>query len=147
MEVILKQDFAGLGYKNDIVKVKPGYGRNYLIPQGFAVVANQANKRVTLENVRQAAHKVAKQKEEAQVLSEQLDQLAIAIKVKTGGSGKIFGSITATQLADALKAQGVIVDRKHISFSQAIKELGMHEATIMLHKDVTYTLSFSVASA
>lgn len=147
MEIILKQDFAGLGYKNDIVKVKPGYGRNYLIPKGFAVVANQANKKVALENVRQAAHKVAKQREEVQMLSEQLDRLTLEIKVETGDNGKIFGSVTSAQLADALKAQGVVVNRKNIRFNQPIKELGMHEATIVLHKDVVYTLSFGVTAA
>ncbi|MHA7877534.1 MAG: 50S ribosomal protein L9 [Bacteroidota bacterium] len=147
MEVILKQNFEGLGYKNDIVKVKPGYGRNYLIPQGFAIIANSRNKKVALENVRQAAHKVAKQKEAAEVLATQLDQLNIAITVKAGENGKIFGSITATQLVDALKSYQIVVDRKDISFSKPIKELGTHEATIVLHKDVVRTLAFSVKSA
>ena len=147
MEVILRQDVEGLGYKNDTVKVKPGYGRNYLIPQGFAVVANEANKKVALENARQAAHKVAKQREEAEALAAQLDRLTVEIAVKTGENGKIFGSITATQLADALKEQQIVVDRKSITFGRPIKELGTHAATIVLHKEVVHTLAFSVTAA
>jgi large subunit ribosomal protein L9 len=147
MEVILKQNFEGLGHKDNIVKVKPGYGRNYLIPQGFAVVANEVNKKIALENARQMAHKVAKQREEAEALVVRLDQLTIEVTAKAGDSGKIFGSVTSAQLADALKAQHIVVDRKDISFSKAIKELGAHKATIVLHKDVVYTLTFSVVSA
>ena len=147
MEVILKQDFKSLGYKNNIVKVKPGYGRNYLIPQGFAVVANEVNKKIALENARQMAHKVSKQREEAEALAVRLDQLTVEITAKAGDSGKIFGSITSAQLADALKAYRIVVDRKDISLSKPIKELGAHEATVMLHKDVVYTLAFKVVSA
>jgi large subunit ribosomal protein L9 len=147
MEVILKQDFKRLGYKNNIVKVKPGYGRNYLIPQGFAVVANEVNRKIALENARQMAHKVAKHKEEAKAIAVRLDQLTIEIAAKAGDSGKIFGSITSAQLANALKAYQIVVDRKDISFSKAIKELGAQEATIILHKDVVHTLAFRVVSA
>lgn len=147
MEVILKQDFKSLGYKNNIVKVKPGYGRNYLIPQGFAVVANEVNKKIALENARQMAHKVAKHKEEAKAIAVRLDQLTIEIAAKAGDSGKIFGSITSAQLADALKAQRIVVDRKDISLSKPIKALGTHEATVTLHKDVVHTLAFKVVSA
>ena len=147
MDVILKQNFEGLGHKNDVVKVKPGYGRNYLIPQGFAVVANEVNKKIALENARQAAHQVAKRREEAEALAAQLTQLTIEITAKTGDNGKIFGSITAAQLADALNAQHVVVDRKAISFSKAVKEIGVHEATIRLHQDFVHTLSFSVLPA
>jgi large subunit ribosomal protein L9 len=147
MEVILKQDFKGLGYKNNVIKVKPGYGRNYLIPQGFAIVANEINKKIALENSRQAAHKVAMLREEAVALATQLGQLIIEIEAKAGDSGKIFGSITPAQLANALKAQRVVVDHKNIGFSKPIKELGTHEATIILHKDVVCTLAFRVVSA
>jgi large subunit ribosomal protein L9 len=147
MEVVLKQDFKKLGSKNSIVKVKPGYGRNYLIPQGFAVVANEVNKKIALENARQTAHRVAKQKDEAKAIAAQLDQLTIKMTAKAGDSGKIFGSITSAQLADALKAYHIVVDHKDISFGKSIKELGAHEATIMLHKEVVYTLAFSVVSA
>jgi large subunit ribosomal protein L9 len=147
MEVILKQDLKRLGYKNNIVKVKPGYGRNYLIPQGFAVVANEVNRKIALENARQMANKVAKHKEEAKAIAVRLDQLTIEIAAKAGDSGKIFGSITSAQLANALKAYQIVVDRKDISFSKAIKELGAQEATIILHKDVVHTLAFRVVSA
>ena len=147
MEVILKKDFKGLGHKNDTVKVKAGYGRNYLIPQGFAVVANEVNKKIALENIRQAAHKVAKLKEEAEALAMQLDQLTIAITAKARNSGKIFGAVTPLQLADALKVQGILVDRKAISFDKPVKELGAHEATLTLHKEVTHTLKFKVLAA
>jgi len=147
MEIILKQDFAGLGHKNDIVKVKPGYGRNYLIPQGFAVVANQVNKKIALENARQAAHKVAKQREEAKSLAAQLTQLTIEVTAKAADDGKIFGSITSAQIADALRAHHVVIDRKAISFGKAVKEVGVHEATIRLHQDLVHTLSFSVLPA
>jgi large subunit ribosomal protein L9 len=146
MEVILKQDFKGLGYKDNVVKVKPGYGRNYLIPQGFAIVANEVNKKIALENARQAAHKVAKLREEAATLATQLGQLTIEIVAKAGDSGKIFGSITPVQLANALKAQRIVVDHKRIGFNKPIKELGTHEATIILHKDVVCTLAFRVVS-
>ena len=147
MEVILKQDFQSLGLKNDAVTVKPGYGRNYLIPRGLAVVANVVNKKIALENARQAAHKVAKLKGEAEALAIQLGQLTIEITAKAGDSGKIFGSITSSQLSDALKAQRIFVDRKDISFDKPIKELGVHEATITLHRDVVHTLVFRVLSA
>jgi large subunit ribosomal protein L9 len=147
MEVVLKQDFKQLGSKYSIVKVKPGYGRNYLIPQGIAVVANEVNKKIALKNARQMAHKVAKQKDAAKTIAARLDQLAIKITAKAGGSGKIFGSVTSTQIANALKAYHILVDHKDISLSNPIKELGTHEATIMLHKEVPYTLAFSVVSA
>lgn len=147
MEVILNQDFKGLGHKNNIVKVKPGYGRNYLIPQGFAVVANEVNKKVALENARQVAYKVAKLREEAEATVAQLGRLTIEITAKAGDSGKIFGSITPAQLANALEAQHIFVDHKEISFGKPIKELGIHEATIILHKDIVHTLAFRVISA
>lgn len=147
MEVILKQDLQSLGLKNSIVTVKPGYGRNYLIPRGLAVVANVANRKVALENARQVAHKVAKLKEEAEALSVRLAQLTIEVTAKAGEGGKIFGSITTSQLSDALKAQHIFIDRKDIVFSKPIKELGVHEATIILHKDVVHALSFRVLPA
>ena len=146
MEVILKQDFKGLGYKNDLVTVKPGYGRNYLIPKGFAVVANAANKKVALENARQAAHKVVKRKQDAVALAARLDQLTIAVKAKAGEKGKIFGSVTPRQLAEALQEQGILVDRRDISFETAIKTLGVHKAMITLHKEVVHSFSFQVVA-
>ena len=147
MEVILKEDLRGLGHKNDTVQVKPGYGRNYLIPKGLAMIANEVNKKIALENIRQAAHKTAKLKGEAQALADKIDRLTIEVTAKAGDNGKIFGSVTATQLAEALKAQRVMVDRRDISFGKPVKELGSHEALIALHKEVTHTLSFRVVAA
>ena len=147
MEIVLKQDIQGLGYCNDIVKVKPGYGRNYLIPQGLAVVANASNKKIALENSRQAAHKVEKQQKEAEVLAVQLGKLDIEIRTKVGENEKIFGSVMPAHLAKALEAQSVTIDRSMIRFERPIKTLGTHEATITLHKEVVHTLSFRVVAA
>ncbi len=147
MEVILKQDLKGLGHKNDIINVKPGYGNHYLISKGFAIVANEPNKKVALENARQAAHKIARLKQAAEALVTQISQLTIEVKAKAGEKRKIFGSITTAHLADALKSQGFVVDRKDIRFDKPIKELGSHQATITLYKDVIHTLQFKVVAA
>ena len=106
MEIILKQDVTGLGYKNDTVKVKPGYGRNYLIPNGVALIANDSNKRMVAENIRQAAHKAAKLKQDAEALAAKIGEMTLEIGTKAGESGKIFGAVTAVQVSDALKAFG-----------------------------------------
>jgi large subunit ribosomal protein L9 len=144
MEVILKQDITGLGYKNDIVKVKAGYGLNYLIPNGFALIANQSNKRLTEENVRQMAHKAAKLKQDAESLAAKLGDLTIELKTKAGESGKIFGAVTAIQVADALKAKGFEVDRKKVHFKEQPKQLGTYIATLDLHKEVKHEISVNV---
>lgn len=116
MEVFLKDDVKGLGYKNDLVTVKPGYGRNYLMPQGLAVLADKTNKKIVAENVRQAAHKADKVKGDAQGLADQIGDMVLDIPAKVGESGKIFGRVTTLQLSDALKAKGIEVDRKRLSF-------------------------------
>ena len=103
MEVILKQDVAGLGYKNDIVKVRPGYGNNYLIPNGIALIATDSNKKLVQENIRQASHKAEKVKQDAESLAKKIGELTLEIGAKAGESGKIFGAVTALQIADALK--------------------------------------------
>lgn len=144
MEVILKQDVVGLGYKNDTVKVKPGYGRNYLIPQGIAVIANNANKKNVEENIRQAAHKAAKLKQDAQSLAERMGDLTIEIATKAGETGKIFGAITQLQISDALKAKGFDVDRRKVALGQSIKELGDYKAIIDLHKEVKKEIAVKV---
>ncbi|MBC8111258.1 MAG: 50S ribosomal protein L9 [Verrucomicrobia bacterium] len=144
MEVILKEDIAGLGYKNDIVKVRPGYGRNYLIPQGFAVLASESNKKVRDENLKQVAHKAEKIKTEAQKLAESVGNMTLELKAKVGESGKIFGSVTTTQLAEALKIKGIDVDRKKISFLSEVKNLGEYEALLDLHKEVKHKVKFVV---
>ena len=144
MEVILKTDIKGLGYKNDTVDVKPGYGRNYLIPQGFAIIASGSNTKMIAENIRQAAHKADKIKGDAQAVADAIGDAALEIKAKAGDSGKIFGAVTTLQISDALKSRGVDVDRKKISFKGDVKMLGDYELEIDLHKEVKKNLKFSV---
>ena len=144
MEVILKQDVAGLGYKNDVVKVRPGYGNNYLIPNGFALIANESNKRMVNENIRQAAHKAAKVKQDAEALAAKVGELTIEIKTKAGESGKIFGAVTALQISDALKAKGLDIDRKKVLLKESPKQLGTYTATLDLHKEVKHEIKVKV---
>ena len=146
MHVILKQDVQGLGYKNDIVKVKAGYGRNYLIPNGLALIANDSNKRLTTENVRQAAHKAAKLKQDAEALAAKIGELVIEIGTKAGESGKIFGAVTALQVADALKSKGFDIDRKKVQFKEQPKQLGTFTALLELHKEVKHEIKVKVVA-
>lgn len=144
MEVILKQDVSGLGYKNDIVKVKPGYGRNYLIPNGVAIIANEGNKRMVAENVRQMAHKAEKIKAEAESLAQRIGDTVVELKTKAGETGRIFGAITSLQVSEALKAKGFDVDRRKISFKEQPKELGTYTANLDLHKEVKHEVKVNV---
>ncbi len=144
MEIILKQDVQGLGYKNDVVKVKPGYGRNFLIPNGSALIANQSNKRMVEENVRQMAHKAAKLKDEAVALAQTIGDLTLELKTKAGETGKIFGAITSLQVSDALKAKGFDVDRKKIIFKEQPKQLGDYVVNLDLHKEVKHEIKIKV---
>ena len=144
MEIILREDIKGLGYKNDVVKVKPGYGRNFLIPQGKAILANTSNRKMIEENIRQAAHKAEKALKDAQAIADKMGTMALEIKTKAGESGKIFGAITALQVADALSGKGFDVDRKKISFKGNIKELGEHTAILDLHKEVHHEITLNV---
>ncbi|SHG46105.1 LSU ribosomal protein L9P [Chryseolinea serpens] len=146
MEVILKQDVTGLGYKNDTVKVKPGYGNNYLIPNGFALIANDSNKRLINENVRQAAHKAAKIKQDAEALAAKVGDLTIEVGTKAGESGKIFGAVTALQIADVLKAKGFDIDRKKVHLKEIPKQLGTYTATLDLHKEVKHDIQVKVVA-
>lgn len=146
MEVILKQDVQGLGYKNDTVKVKAGYGRNYLIPNGLALIANDSNKRLIEENIRQMAHKAAKLKQDAEALSAKIGELTIELKTKAGESGKIFGAVTAIQVSDALKAKGFEVDRKKVHFKEQPKQLGSYTVTLDLHKEVKNEIKVNVVA-
>jgi large subunit ribosomal protein L9 len=146
MELILKQDVTGVGYKNDIVKVKAGYGNNYLIPNGFALIANKANKRLVEENVRQAAHKAAKVKQDAEALAARVGDLVLEIGTKAGESGKIFGAITALQIADALKAKGLDIDRKKVHLKETPKQLGTYNVTLDLHKEVKHEIQVKVVA-
>ncbi|GAB3549003.1 50S ribosomal protein L9 [Spirosoma fluminis] len=146
MEIILKTDIAGLGYKNDTVTVKPGYGRNYLIPQGYAMMATDSNKKIVAENIRQAAHKAEKIKNDAQTIAEGIGEMVLTIPAKAGDSGKIFGRVTNTQVADALREKGFDIDRKKIAVDD-VKTLGTYEATLDLHKDVKHKVKFDVVAA
>lgn len=146
MEVILTQDIQGLGYKNDVVKVKPGYGRNYLIPNGSALIANESNKRMIAENSRQAAHKAAKIKQDAEAIVQKMGELAVDVKTKAGETGKIFGAVTAIQIADALKAKGFDIDRKKVMLKEQPKQLGTYKVTLDLHKEVKHEITVNVVS-
>ncbi|HRJ30038.1 MAG TPA: 50S ribosomal protein L9 [Cyclobacteriaceae bacterium] len=146
MEVILKQDVQGLGYKNDTVKVKAGYGRNFLIPNGLALIANDSNKRQVAENIRQMAHKAAKLKQDAEALAAKIGDLTIELKTKAGESGKIFGAVTAVQVAEILKGKGFDVDRKKVHFKEQPKQLGTYTATLDLHKEVKHEIKVNVVA-
>ncbi|MFQ3214473.1 MAG: large subunit ribosomal protein L9 [Marivirga sp.] len=144
MEVILTSDINGLGYKNDTVSVKPGHGRNYLIPQGFAIIANNSNRKMIDENIRQASHKAEKLKKDAEELANKIGELTLVIKTKAGESGKIFGAVTTVQIAEGLKEKGFDIDRKKIAISGDIKQVGEYKAVIDLHKEVKKEISLSV---
>jgi large subunit ribosomal protein L9 len=146
MELILKEDVKNLGFKNDVVSVKPGYGRNYLIPQGMAVLATASNRKVMEENLRQAAHKAEKVLRDAQDLVAAIGDAVIEIKAKAGETGRIFGAVTALQISDGLKALGFDVDRKRISLPAEVKNLGEYEATLTLHKQVSHKVKFVVVA-
>jgi large subunit ribosomal protein L9 len=147
MEVILKQDMDNLGYADEVVKVRPGYARNYLIPRGLAIIANETNKKVMTETQKQRAHKAQKIKGDAESVGKQLEALTLKIGAKVGESGKIYGSVTALQIADALAKHDVIVDRKKIHLdTDHIKSLGAYTATVNLHKDVKVKVNFEVVS-
>ncbi|RUT72889.1 50S ribosomal protein L9 [Ancylomarina longa] len=146
MEVILKQDIHTLGYKNDIVTVKNGYGRNYLIPNGIAILATESAKKMHAENMRQSAHKEEKIKNEALELAKKLEKVTISLGAKTSTTGKIFGSVNNIQIAEALTEKGFEIDRKVISIKDAVKEIGKYSATIKLHKEVKVDIEFEVVS-
>ena len=146
MELILKDDIKGVGFKNDIVTVKPGYGRNFLIPQGIAVMADKSNRKVVAENVRQAAHKADKIKNDAQAIADQIGDMTLEIPARVGESGKIFGAVTTLQISEALKNKGIEVDRKKISFDSEVKNAGEYTASIVLHKEVKHQVKFNVVA-
>jgi large subunit ribosomal protein L9 len=147
MEIILKQDVKGLGYKNDIVKVRPGYGRNFLIPRGIAVVANDTNRKIQSENIKQSAYKEEKLRKDAQATLEKLNGVTVKVGAKAGESGKIFGSVSNIQVAEALKNAGFDVERKNIELKEDnIKNLGTYSAKIRLFKEITATVNFEVVS-
>ncbi|HAJ81930.1 MAG: 50S ribosomal protein L9 [Zunongwangia sp.] len=145
MELILKKDVDNLGFKDDVVSVKNGYGRNFLIPQGFAALATPSAKKVLAETLKQRAYKEQKHIDEAKKQAEKLNGLDIKIIAKAGAGDKLFGSITNADLADVLAKEGVEIDKKYISIAGGnIKRLGQYEATLRFHREVISTLSFDV---
>ena len=145
MEIILKKDVANLGHADDIVNVKTGYAVNYLIPQGFAVMATASAKKVHAENLRQRAHKIAKFVGDAEALAAKLGETTVQVAVKVSESGKIYGSVTAAQLAEALAAVGIEVDKKDITV-EAAKELGTYEATVKCFRDVKGAFKYEIVA-
>jgi large subunit ribosomal protein L9 len=147
MNVILKQDMPNLGHKDDIVTVKDGYARNYLIPKGLAINATATNKKVHEEILRQRAHKEAQLKEAALALAEELKKVSLTIGAKTSTKGKIFGSVNTIQIAEALTEKGFDLERKNISIKDdLIKEIGSYSATVKLHKEVLVDVPFEIVS-
>ncbi len=145
MEVILKKNIENLGHTDELVTVKPGYGRNFLIPQGHAVLATASLKKMHTETLKQRAHKDAKVKEEAEKMVAKLKDMTVKIATKVGDKGKIFGSINSIQLSEALGKLGFTVDRKDIKIkNEPIKQIGVYEADVKLHKDVKESIKFEV---
>ena len=145
MEIILKKDVANLGHADEIVDVKTGYAVNYLIPQGFAVMATASAKKVHAENLRQRAHKIAKFVGDAEALAAKLAETTVQVAVKVSESGKIYGSVTTAQLSEALAAAGIEVDKKDITV-EAAKELGTYEATVKCFRDVKGTFKYEIVA-
>ncbi len=146
MEIILKEDVQNLGYKDDVVTVKDGYGRNFLIPQKKAVLATPSAKKMLAEDLKQRAHKLAKIKADAEALAAKVNGLSLTIGAKASTNGKIFGSVTTIQVAEALEKAGFNVDRKVIVIKDAIKELGSYKAQLKLHKEVGAEVSIEVVA-
>ena len=145
MELILKEDVINLGYKDDIVKVKDGYGRNYLIPTGKAVIATESAKKVLAENLRQRAHKLAKIKADAEALAAKFEGVALTIATKVSATGAVYGSVGAIQIAEELAKLGLEIDRKIIAVDAA-KEIGSYTATVRLHKEVSVKVPYTVVA-
>ncbi|MDB5111152.1 MAG: ribosomal protein [Mucilaginibacter sp.] len=146
MEVILKQDVKNLGDKDDVVNVKPGYGRNYLLPKGYAILATESARKVLAENLKQAQFKQEKIRKDADAIAARLEGVTLHIGAKAGESGKIFGAINTIQIADALKKEGFDVDRRRITFDQEPKFVGDYVANINLHKEVKVQVPFTVVA-
>ena len=145
MEIILKQDVNNIGQKDDIVKVKDGYARNYLIPKGMAITATESAKKILSENTKQRAHKEAKIKEEAEVNAKKMEGLKLKIGAKTSTTGKIFGSVNTIMVAEALKSKGYDIDRKNILIDEEhIKEVGTYKAKLKLHREVAVEIEFEI---
>lgn len=146
MEVILTQDVKNLGEKDDVVSVKPGYGRNYLIPQGQAILATESARKVLAENIKQAQFKQDKIKKDADAIAARLTDVRLSIGAKAGETGKIFGAVNTIQVADALKKLGFDVDRRRITFDSDVKFVGEYIANLNLHKEVKVQVPFDVVA-
>ena len=146
MKIILKEDIPSLGYKDDVVIVKDGYGRNYLIPQGKAVIASPSALKSLAEEQKQRAHKLAKLKADAEAVAEQLKGISLTIGAKTSSTGTIFGSVNNIQIAEALEKLGHNIDRKIIVIKDTVKEIGKYNAIVKLHKEVSVDIPFEVVS-
>ena len=146
MKVILKENIAELGYKDDVVEVKDGYGRNYLIPTGKAIIASAAALKRLAEDQKQRAHKIAKIKADAEAAAAALEGIKLTIGAKTSSTGTVFGSVNALQIAEALEKLGHIVDRKLIYLKEPVKEVGIYTATINFHKEVAKEIEFEVVA-
>jgi large subunit ribosomal protein L9 len=148
MEIILKEDVPNLGFKDDLVNVKPGYGRNYLIPKGLAILALSSEKKKLAETIKQRAFKEEKVKKEAQSLANKLQDITVIIGAKAGTSGKIFGSVNSLQISEAIKKQfDIDLDRKKILIDgESVKEVGVYAAKINLHREVKFEIKFEVVA-
>ena len=146
MEIILKEDIINLGYKNDIVTVKSGYGRNYLIPTGKAVIASPSAKKMLAEELKQRAHKLEKIKKDAEEIAAKLEGVTLTIATKVSTAGTIFGSVSNIQIADELAKLGHNIDRKIILVKDAVKEIGQYKAIVKLHKEVSVEIPFEVVA-
>jgi large subunit ribosomal protein L9 len=146
MEIILKEDVTNLGYKGDILKVKSGYGRNFLIPTKKAILATESAKKMLAEDLKQRAHKIERIKNESIELAEKLKGITLTVGAKTSSTGKIFGAVGSIQIAEAFEKAGFTVDRKVIVLKDAVKEIGAYTATLKLHKEVTVEVAFEVVA-
>ena len=146
MKIILKENIPTLGYKDDVVEVKDGYGRNYLIPQGLAIIASEAALKRRAEDQKQRAHKLEKIKADAEAAAAALEGVKLTIGAKTSSKGTIFGSVNAIQIAEALEKLGHVVDRKIIEIKDPVKEVGLYKAVIRFHKDVIKDIEFEVVA-
>lgn len=145
MKIILTQDVKNLGHKDDVVEVKDGYGRNYLIPKGMAKLATEGALKMLAEDIRQRAFKIEKLRKDAEALAAKLNGITVTVKTKAGASGKIFGSVTGLQIANALKDQGYDVDRRKIAVDD-IKNLGTYSADLNLFKDISAAITVEVVT-
>lgn len=146
MEIILKENVINLGYKDDIITVKDGYGRNFLIPTGKAILATSSAKKVLAENLKQRAHKLAQLKVQAEELAAKLEGLTLTLGVKASSTGKIFGSVTTIQIAEALEKQGIVVDKRIIAIKDVMKEVGTYKVSLKLHKEINSEITLEVVA-